>query len=153
MRRCQRFHYGEQQTERYENIPENEPLHNARGPVAAVTYSDGVHENIDRPETRQHDPQGRQTQLSNDGANRLFENISIGFLQQTLFILFSQIEDILQLLRLTKAKHTLMENLSGGEKKRLSIALELVNNPPVIFLDEPTTYVLFYIIKSLICFH
>ncbi|CAI6349564.1 unnamed protein product [Macrosiphum euphorbiae] len=49
------------------------------------------------------------------------------------------IEDILQMLRLTKAKHTLMENLSGGERKRLSIALELVNNPPVIFLDEPTT--------------
>ncbi|XP_022179152.1 ATP-binding cassette sub-family G member 4-like [Myzus persicae] len=49
------------------------------------------------------------------------------------------IEDILQMLRLTKSKHTLMENLSGGERKRLSIALELVNNPPVIFLEEPTT--------------
>lgn len=49
------------------------------------------------------------------------------------------IEEILQMLRLTKTKHTLMENLSGGERKRLSIALELVNNPPIIFLDEPTT--------------
>ncbi|XP_050541164.1 ATP-binding cassette subfamily G member 4-like isoform X2 [Daktulosphaira vitifoliae] len=49
------------------------------------------------------------------------------------------IEKILEMLRLTKTKNTVMDKLSGGEKKRLSIALELVNNPPVIFLDEPTT--------------
>lgn len=51
----------------------------------------------------------------------------------------SQIDEILDLLRLTKAKDTMGHLLSGGELKRLSIALELVNNPPVIFLDEPTT--------------
>lgn len=49
------------------------------------------------------------------------------------------IDEILDMLRLKKAENTYGSRLSGGEKKRLSVALELVNNPPVIFLDEPTT--------------
>lgn len=49
------------------------------------------------------------------------------------------VNEIIRLLRLEKTMDTDCARLSGGELKRLSIAQELVNNPPVLFLDEPTT--------------
>ncbi|XP_057670820.1 ATP-binding cassette sub-family G member 1 [Diorhabda carinulata] len=49
------------------------------------------------------------------------------------------IEDILITLNLNGTRKVRAAGLSGGQKKRLSIALELVNNPMVMFLDEPTT--------------
>lgn len=52
---------------------------------------------------------------------------------------YSQIYSILELLGLEGRFHTKCGRLSGGQKKRMSIALELISNPSVIFLDEPTT--------------
>ncbi|KAF7385485.1 hypothetical protein HZH68_013915 [Vespula germanica] len=49
------------------------------------------------------------------------------------------IDEILDTLDLIKNKYTRINELSGGEKKRLSVALELVENPSIIFLDEPMT--------------
>merc|ERR1719419_773478 len=39
----------------------------------------------------------------------------------------------------TKIGNTLTRGISGGEKKRVNIGLEIIRNPAVIFLDEPTT--------------
>ena len=59
----------------------------------------------------------------------------------------ARVEKLLSELDLTRASETMIgsptnpENpgISGGERRRLCIAMELMNNPPLLFLDEPTS--------------
>ena len=47
--------------------------------------------------------------------------------------------ELLEFVRLSDRADTMVEGLSGGMKRRLTIARALINEPDVIMLDEPTT--------------
>ncbi len=48
-------------------------------------------------------------------------------------------DELLELLALGDSRKVLVKNLSGGQQQRLSVALALINDPEIAFLDEPTT--------------
>jgi ABC-2 type transport system ATP-binding protein len=48
-------------------------------------------------------------------------------------------DDLLRRFSLTDAAARRVSTYSGGLRRRLDIAMSLIGNPPVIFLDEPTT--------------
>ena len=49
------------------------------------------------------------------------------------------VDDLLELVGLQDRRKAQYRNLSGGQKQRLSLALTLINDPKLVFLDEPTT--------------
>ncbi len=48
-------------------------------------------------------------------------------------------KDLIRMVDLGEKATTRSKQLSGGQKQRLSVALALVNDPDIVFLDEPTT--------------
>jgi ABC-2 type transport system ATP-binding protein len=71
-----------------------------------------------------------------------FDRITVRETLQYFYRLFGHgrdIDELIRLVRLEDEKDKLYMNLSGGLKQRVGIAVALVNDPEIVFLDEPTT--------------
>ncbi|HWB33932.1 MAG TPA: ABC transporter ATP-binding protein [Candidatus Paceibacterota bacterium] len=75
-------------------------------------------------------------------ASTFFENLNLVELLETFGAMYNRHINAMELLeevQLTDKAKAQAKELSGGQRQRLSIAIGLVNDPKVLFLDEPTT--------------
>jgi ABC transport system ATP-binding/permease protein len=57
----------------------------------------------------------------------------------TAAVRLARVERVITLMGLAEQRGQLVKTLSGGQRKRVSIACELLSEPQILFLDEPTS--------------
>ena len=78
---------------------------------------------------------------NHDGELKAWENLYIygRYFGLSRKFLKAKVEELLEFAQLTEKRDVKVDQLSGGMKRRLTIARGLVNEPEILMLDEPTT--------------
>ena len=105
----------------YNNISVNKYFNSIKDIIGYVPQEDIVYENLTLRDMLRYSAELR---MPSDQSDQEIEN---------------RINEVLATLDLTQHQNTYIRKLSGGQKKRASIAVELLADPKVFFLDEPTS--------------
>ena len=121
---------------------------NGAGKTTTVEILDGIRQRSSgEVRVLDYDPDKQKKQLKDRigvclQATNLPDKIKVVEALQLFGSLYSRMlnpDDVLKRLQLTDKRDAFYSTLSGGQKQRLAIAMALINDPSLLFLDEPST--------------
>jgi ABC-2 type transport system ATP-binding protein len=121
---------------------------NGAGKTTTVEILEGIRQRTSGDvRVLEYDPDKQKKQLKDRigvclQATNLPDKIKVIEALQLFGSLYSRMlnpDDVLKRLQLTDKREAYYSTLSGGQKQRLAIALGMINDPSLLFLDEPST--------------
>ena len=121
---------------------------NGAGKTTTVEILEGIRQRSSgEVRVLDYDPDKQKKQLKDRigvclQATNLPDKIKVVEALQLFGSLYSRMlnpDDVLKRLQLTDKRDAFYSTLSGGQKQRLAIAMALINDPSLLFLDEPST--------------
>jgi ABC-2 type transport system ATP-binding protein len=121
---------------------------NGAGKTTTVEILEGIRQrSAGDVRVLEYDPDRQKKQLKDRigvclQATNLPDKIKVVEALQLFGSLYSRMlnpDDVLKRLQLSDKRDAYYSTLSGGQKQRLAIALALINDPSLLFLDEPST--------------